>query len=145
MRKLNTMKISTLLISALLGLATVTALPAAYADVWQISLQNAKRDAHYLINTHTATVTSMRSQQCIRSFKAKMEGEKTATPKVTVEADISGGGAAGGMRATQEMIFILREGSTQVTTSSTVRGSRPPIAATGKKTCVGAACVMTTC
>jgi carbon monoxide dehydrogenase subunit G len=139
------MKTSISFISRLLALTTIAALPAAYADVWQISLQNAKRDAHYLINTQTSTVTSMRSQQCIRSFQAKIEGEKTATPKVTVEADISGGGAAGGMRATQVMVFILREGATQVTTSSTVRGNRPPITATGKKTCVGAACVMTTC
>ncbi len=139
------MKTHPTLLCALIALATLFILPSAFADVWQITLQNAKRDAHYLINTHTFTVTSMRSQQCIRSFKAKIEGEKSAAPRVTVEADISGGGAAGGMRATQEMIFILREGTTQVTTSSTVRGSRPPIAATGKRSCVGASCAMTTC
>ena len=73
----------TRILRLMLVFAAVFTLPAAHADVWQISLQNAKRDAHYLINTHTATVTSMRNQQCIRSFKAKIEGEKTASPKVT--------------------------------------------------------------
>jgi hypothetical protein len=117
----------------------------AHADVWQVSLQNAKHDAHYLINTKTASVTSMRNQQCIRSYTAKIEGEKTSAPKVIVESEISGGGAGGGTRGTQRMEFILREGTTTVTMSSTVRGDRPPLAATARKTCTGAACAMTSC
>ena len=119
--------------------------PAAHADVWQVTLQNAKRDAHYLVNTQTSTVTSMRSQQCVRSFNAKITNEKTATPTVTIDSDISGGGEGGGMRGTQRMVFVLREGTTEVSTSSSVRGTRPPIPATARRTCKGATCAMVSC
>jgi len=84
--------------------------PPAQADVWKISLQDARREAHYLINTQTAMVTSMRGQQCVRSFTARIEGEKTDAPRVIVDAELAGGGAAVGTRGSQRMEFVLKSG-----------------------------------
>jgi hypothetical protein len=117
----------------------------AHADVWRITLQDAKREAHYLINTQNATVTSMRGQQCVRSFTARLEGEKTDAPRVIVDSELSGGGSAAGTRGSQRMEFVLRAGNTQVTTSSTLRGTRPPIPAAAVMQCRGAACSMPSC
>lgn len=112
------------------------------ADVWKVVLQDAKREAHYLVNTQSGVVTSMRGQQCVRTFTGKVEGEK-----VIVESELAGGGNAGGTRGSQRLEFVLRQGvnAAQVTTNSTVRGSRPPVPANASLSCKGAACAMPSC
>jgi len=127
------------------ALALSAVVNVAHADVWKVTLQDARRGAHYLINTQNSTVTSMRGQQCIKSFTAKIEGASSAEPKVTVDTDLAGGSSPSGARGSQRIEFLLRGNRAAVSTSSTLRGNRAPVNASVEIVCKGAACSMSSC
>jgi len=112
------------------------------ADVWKASPRGAKCNAHYLINTETGAVISMREDRCLRSFSGSLGKDGTGATRVTVDAEI---GEGGGPRGRQKMAFVLREGSGGLSVESTLRGAQPPLPVDYTITCRGKNCATPSC
>jgi hypothetical protein len=125
---------------ALLG-ATLLA-THAFADVWKASPRGAKFNAHYLINSETGAVVSMREDRCLRSFAGTIGKDGSGAPRVTVDAEI---GEGSGPRGRQKMVFVLREGSGGLSVASTLRGAQPPLPVDYTVSCRGKTCTTPAC
>lgn len=123
-------------------LAAALGLPAQ-ADVWKVTLAQARRDVHYLVQTGSRTVALVQGQQCARSFPARLVAD--AAGRVTgavVETDLEGGQ---GGRGFQRLEFTLREGLAPVSMASSFRGAPPPVQAHVTLACRGPACAEMQC
>jgi hypothetical protein len=117
--------------------------PEASADVWKVSPVGARQGAHYLINTETSAVSSMRDERCVKSFSGKLTKDAAGVAKtMVVDSEIGGGN---GPRGTQKMTFNLREGTADLSVESSYRGAQRPLSANYSIVCKGKSCTIPTC